>query len=161
MSSSLTTKRRELDALFDLGAGARHEIDVAVGRHMSDPVADIRKILSFSDDDGLVRLQDAFAKDRVIRRSYVNQRGGVERRCLMGWLFGHGSRREMFDHPYPDVDTFLSGIRVIRTWDYNELSTSAVIEALQGELEQRGLTVMPLRETAAMKHAALEISLSG
>lgn len=127
--------REELRRLYAKGRSARKEIDAFLGQHEANSEDDLYRLFACATETELGLLQMAISEGRLIRLRYRQSTPDGEQGCIVGVLFGHRSTDDLLDHDYPDHETFLAVNRVIRAWDYDELSLESLAGALDDLIE--------------------------
>lgn len=141
----LNAFRHQLATLCKQGLKAKSELDRFVEMDLHDRRTDIVRLLKAATSPQLAQLARAFAEDLLVREKYVG-RGDEDapRGCLVFHLFGFRSNGEFFQWDVPD-DLLVAVSRVIRAWDYRQITADQVRAALDSEIACRELAAPPPR----------------
>jgi hypothetical protein len=148
--------RQRLADLCACGPMARREIDELLGQHCHRQEDDLATFYGQATLEKLYELRDAFDTGLVCRRAY---HGGSGRGCMAAVLFGFHSNEDLWNWEVSDSIVAATD-RVLRWWDYFEMSDATAIAALRREIAQREAALARLSEQTVTTNAAAPLALA-
>ena len=113
--------KKELNQL--LACGSADAIDGLLEMPASDPMADLNTTFAAMPTSSLGKLDRAVRQKRLMRRRYHDESTG--RGCLMYWLIGATSNRELQGY-FPDEGHLAAACRVVRFFDRGKYTDAEV-----------------------------------